>query len=710
MSESTIAATLGEDTIEKGVKAILYAFAAILLFMIVYYRFAGVVASVALSANLLLTVGFMVAVQATFTLSGLAGIVLTLGMAVDANVLIYERLREERERGASLMQAIRNGYDRALPTIIDTHLSSIFTAVVLYVVGNDNLKGFAISMTVGLIISLFTSLFMTRVMFDFWQSKGWLTKLTMMRLFAKPDVDFMSIRYIMFALTLGLSIVGLGLFIGRMPNDLNIDFQGGTAYGGKLTKGLTVAQLRNLVSEERQKEILSDVKVEEDTTDPDHRRYFLTFPHGDKERRSVSFSNAPKKDTAEARLANVAERASRLPDPSVEMLFNTTNDPKIEAEYHNNESRNFVIRTIEKEPELVQACLDQLLRVDEKGATVPLLQKIFARRDKDKLDDNGDTRLSFFTTLEAANDKNDKNIKPDATASPSFVKSLLNRELRRNLGIDDDKISLPFVFEVNGEGNSDSDGKFAVLKISFPEHNKAIKPEDLPKVEKALAETVATFARRPLPDRLENFDSALANETRMRAMWAVLASWAAMLVYLWFRFGNWTFGLAAVICLIHDLFFTLGAIAACYFVHGTAFGNLLMLDDFKIDLPSVAALLTLVGYSCSDTIVVFDRIREVRGKNPDLTPKMLNDSVNQTLSRTILSSLTVWLVVVVLYLFGGPGVHLFAFVMVVGVLVGTYSSIYIAAPLLLMFGEGKHEETPPQGGKLPMPTPEGAAV
>ena len=189
-------------------------------------------------------------------------------------------------------------------------------------------------------------------------------------------------------------------------------------------------------------------------------------------------------------------------------------------------------------------------------------------------------------------------------------------------------------------------------------------------------------------------------------MWAILASWAAILLYLWFRFGNWTFGLAAVICLIHDLFFTLGAIAACYFVHGTIVGEWLKIDDFKIDLPSVAALLTLVGYSVNDTIVVFDRIREVRGKNPDLTPKMLNDSVNQTLSRTILSSLTVWLVVFVLYIIGGPGVHLFAFVMVVGVIVGTYSSIYIAAPLLLMFGEGKHEEATPQIAK----TPEGAAV
>src|SRR6202035_279504 len=160
-------------------------------------------------------------------------------------------------------------------------------------------------------------------------------------------------------------------------------------------------------------------------------------------------------------------------------------------------------------------------------------------------------------------------------------------------------------------------------------------------------------------------------------------------------------------CLVHDLFFTLGAIAACHFLHGTAFGDLFGLEDFKIDLPAVAALLTLVGYSVNDTIVVFDRIREVRGKNPDLTPQMINDSVNQTLSRTVLASLTTWLVVIVLYIWGGPGVHLFAFVMVVGVIVGTYSSIYIASPLLLMFREGTHDASAP----VPAPRePEGAAV
>ena len=162
VSESMVGPTLGLDTIIKGVTAIVGAFAVVLVFMLFYYRFAGLVASVALLANLLLTIGFMIGVQATFTLPGLAGLVLMLGMAVDANVLIYERLREERERGASLALAIRNGYDRALPIIIDTHFTGIFTAVVLYVVGNDQLQGFGVSLTVGLIISLFTSLYMTR--------------------------------------------------------------------------------------------------------------------------------------------------------------------------------------------------------------------------------------------------------------------------------------------------------------------------------------------------------------------------------------------------------------------------------------------------------------------------------------------------------------------------------------------------------------------
>jgi SecD/SecF fusion protein len=187
-------------------------------------------------------------------------------------------------------------------------------------------------------------------------------------------------------------------------------------------------------------------------------------------------------------------------------------------------------------------------------------------------------------------------------------------------------------------------------------------------------------------------------------MYAILLSWAAILLYLWFRCGSWTFGLAAVLCLIHDLFFTLGGIALCHYLNQLIPG-FAGIEDFKIDLPAVAALLTLVGFSVNDTIVVFDRIREVRGKNPNLTPQMINDSVNQTLSRTLLSSFTAWLVVIVLYFFGGPGVHLFAFVMVIGVIVGTYSSIYVASPLLLLFGEGGRALTrAPMAGPPPSVT------
>src|SRR5581483_11228622 len=160
-----------------------------------------------------------------------------LGMAVDANVLIYERIREERERGANLVTAIRNGDDRAFPTIIDTHLTSIFTAIVLYTFGNDQLKGFAISLTVGLVISLFTSLYMTRLMFDCWQHRRWLDKLRMLRLFTSPNFNPMKYRFYFFGATTALTVLGLALFLARGEQGLNVDFRGGTVFGGRLKDG-----------------------------------------------------------------------------------------------------------------------------------------------------------------------------------------------------------------------------------------------------------------------------------------------------------------------------------------------------------------------------------------------------------------------------------------------------------------------------------------
>jgi SecD/SecF fusion protein len=621
VSETTKGATLGEDTIFKGTLSVGLAFAAVLIFMLIYYRFAGIVACIALLANLLLTVAFMVLVQATFTLPGLAGLVLMLGMAVDANVLIYERLREERERGASLALAIRNGYDRAFPTIIDTHLTSIFTAVVLYVVGNDQLKGFGISLTVGLIISLFTSLFVTRTIFDIWMGRNWIHKLTFMQLFKRPNINFMKIRYYMFGLTVGLTVVGGALFIYHLNNGgLNIDFVGGTAYSGRLVRPITVAELR-------------------DKLDPDKR------PMTDADRKEMALT-----DQERAELGTATED---LPDVSIEPEF--VSDPTLSQ---GDKSALFTVRTSVKDAALVQKVVNQKLgdllkRIDMKDPSIQ------AQNGK-----ASEATLEFVKSDDPTTAE---------VASPAQVTLLLN-EVFKDLGVKKFTLS-------RGPQAVAREGRFSQMVLTL---DQPIPVEDL---SKALAKVQADFRATPQPERLENFDSQLARDTQMKALEAILASWIAILLYLWFRFGSWTFGAATVLCLIHDLFFTLGAIALCHYIY-LIWPGFLGIADFKIDLPAVAALLTLVGYSVSDTIVVFDRIREVRGKNPLLTYTMINDSVNQTLSRTILSSLTVFLVVGVLYIFGGVGVHLFAFVMVVGVIVGTYSSIYIASPLLIMFGEG----------------------
>jgi SecD/SecF fusion protein len=182
--------------------------------------------------------------------------------------------------------------------------------------------------------------------------------------------------------------------------------------------------------------------------------------------------------------------------------------------------------------------------------------------------------------------------------------------------------------------------------------------------------------------------SAVAVSARYQAIYALVASWVLIILYLWIRFQGVAFGLAAVVALIHDVLVMLGAIALSSYI--APYFGWMYIEPFKINLPIIAAFLTIIGYSVNDTIVVFDRIREVRGKDPDLTAKMVNDSTNQTLSRTLLTSLTVFMVVVVLYFFAGQALRGLSFALIVGVITGTYSSIYVAAPILVwLVGKGK---------------------
>ena len=615
VSENTIGATLGETTIKNGLIAVAASFVAVLLFMLVYYRFAGFVACVALFVNLLLTVGFMVIMNAAFTLPGLAGIVLMLGMAVDANVLIYERLREEREKGATLAAAVRNGYDRALPTIIDTHLTSIFTAVVLYTFGNDALKGFSVSLTVGLIISLFTSLFITRLMFDYSMHKKWLTQLKMLKLFARPTFNFMKIRHAMFLATTISTVLGLALFLFRGERVLNVDFTQGTAYGGRLgeTKEKSLTEMQELLGEKRQGDLLKVKGVARNAQATNSYIYDVTYEDGSTTQ--VSLANPPDGATEPEQLANLTARLSHLPDHSIEQVYIGDDTKTLTG----GKSRSFTVRTTEKEKEIVQVALDRLLRDGPNPLLVQAKAKPWAATG------------SAVTIAFERQDGTPFDAKKNEGVSPAYFRDFVLRALRTgNLKEEADNVTVVGVPSANAE-DAAAEGqskRYATLSVDFAKmptvkgllDNPAKAGDATGFITETLTAAVGTFQQRPVPERLETFDPSLAKDTRGKAFMAILLSWGAILVYLWFRFGSWQFGLAAVLCLIHDLCFTLGCIAVCHFLHDTVVGRVLGLSDFKIDLAAVAALLTLVGYSVNDTIVVFDRIREVRGKNPGPHP------------------------------------------------------------------------------------------
>ena len=264
--EEKVGPTLGEDTIAKGVFAIWVSLLVVPIFMIIYYRFAGIVAVLALLVNMILLIGSMAFIQATFSLPGLAGLALTIGMAVDANVLVFERMREEKERGASLAQQIRNGFNRAWVTIFDSHVTNFLAAIVLYVVGTEEVKGFALTMIIGMAWNLFTAVFMSRVIFEVFYAKGWLKNVTMLKLMDKTNFDFIGPRYYCMAGSVVVIVLGLIATYVRGKGMFNIDFTGGTLVTIRLNdndpavKPLSESQRAQLV---RQKaSVLPDVTVE----------------------------------------------------------------------------------------------------------------------------------------------------------------------------------------------------------------------------------------------------------------------------------------------------------------------------------------------------------------------------------------------------------------------------------------------------------------
>jgi SecD/SecF fusion protein len=463
--------TLGRDAVQSGIKASIYGTLFVSAFMLIYYLLAGMVANVALIANIIILLGVMCALRATFTLPGIAGMVLTVGMAVDANVLIYERIREESAKGKSLRGAISAGYSRAFGTILDSHVTTLISSITLYWLGTGSIRGFGLSLTWGVAASLFTALVVTRLIFDFLLDRNWIKSIPMLHIIRAAKLDFMKLAKPAFAMSWLIILIGVGYGFHRGKSVFGKDFLGGDT----VTFGFT------------------------QRIEPDKLRSALT--------------------------------AAGIKDASIQYQKDLSSGR-------------------------------ETLRVDA------------AAGDGDKA---RDTLLQL------------------------------------------------------------SDRKFTVLGQDH------------------VGATVGSAIRRS-------------------AIIASLLSLFFILAYVAFRY-EFSFAVGAVVAVIHDVFMTIG----CYCLAGREF-----------NATTVAAVLTIIGFSMNDTIVIFDRIREdlklgIRGTFREV----MNQALNQTLSRTIITSGTVFLATMALFIFGGGAINDFAFTFLVGIITGTYSSIYIASALVLWWHKGQ---------------------
>ncbi|MBL8829546.1 MAG: protein translocase subunit SecD [Planctomycetaceae bacterium] len=658
-SELYIGPTLGRDTVEKGVRSMLVGTAAVVIFMLIYYRFAGIVANIAVVMNVLITISLMMMFQAAFTLSGLAGLALTVGMAVDANVLIYERMREELAKGTTLRMAIRNGFDRASSTIIDANVTTLIAGFVLYWIGTDQVKGFAVTLIIGLIANLFTAITVSRAIFDTVEKLRWVKTLKFMQLMTTTNIDFVGPRKL--AVSLSLIVIGIGLAACwvRGKGLLDIDFTGGTSVQVLFKEPKDVAKVREMVG------TLPDVTVQD-----------------------VKLST----ENAGVRYLIVTSKPNSVTDANGQVI----EDDIVERELHKifkgelaaNELTVSDVKPIGK-PAPKQGAALELRDTDNLLAFAPeaLLAQAETKSDAAKTDAaktepaktaapaTGATPAPGAPATPAAAPAKVDLFEGGTLAKLNFSEAIgqqtLTDLLRAQLKeTKKENVALELFEPQKQQGKTSSYGEWS-LKIALPQ---AETQSMLDTLKKKLVE-------EPFFPASSQIGATVAGTTQQQAVMAIVVSLALILAYVWFRFSQVTFGIAAVVAVIHDVLVTLGALALSYWLAGPL--GVLGVDQFKINLPIIAAFLTIIGYSLNDTIVIFDRIREIRGKSTAITPELINLSVNQTLSRTILTASTVFLTVLVLYAIGGQGIHGFAFALVVGSIAGTYSTIYIATPIVL---------------------------
>ncbi|MFP4089432.1 MAG: protein translocase subunit SecDF [Cyclobacteriaceae bacterium] len=496
VEEAIVGPTLGKEAQAQGISSILIGLGVVVIFMLLYYAKGGLVANVALVFNIFFILGILAQLNAALTLPGIAGIVLTIGMSIDANVLIFERIREELRAGSKLRAAINAGYSKAYSSIIDSNATTFITAVILYVLGQGPVRGFAVTLMIGIICSFFSAVFITRIIIEWMTRKGDQSKISFSTPFtgnmlANLNFDFMSRRKVAYIFSGAVITLGMVLLFAQGGLNLGVDFTGGRSYVITFNEPVVPSDLQTSFGDE--------------------------FENTSVEVKTYGANNVLKVTTSYL-----------------------VGDESMEAD---EEVRSRLISGIEE----------------------------------------------FTGSTFQAN-----------VAEPG-------------------------------------DGIFTISSSS-------------------------------------KVGATIADDIKQAAQESIVVALLAIFLYILVRFRKWQYGLGAVIALFHDVLFVLSAYAIARLAGIT----------YEVDQVFIAAMLTIVGYSINDTVIVFDRIRETLGLRPKAEIKeVINESVNNVMSRTLITSLTTLVVVLILLIFGGEVLRGFSFALVIGILIGTYSSIFIASPVVV---------------------------
>ena len=709
---NTLGPSLGKDNLLRGLEACLLSLIVTAMIMLGYYFVAGLVANIALLILAVAIFGIMSFVDATFTLPGLAGIALSIAMAVDANVLIYERIREEIVNNREdLRSAIRLGFSRAMSAIIDGNLTNLIVCVVLLYTATTEVKGFAYTMIIGVVATLFAALFVTRTILWLYTDILKARSLPMLPTVVpaihralEPNINWIGLRKFFLPLSAVLVIASLALVWSRGSLIFDTEFRGGVSMAMRTAvvdanhDGVPDSALPNgqparvLLS-------LNDVRDRVRAIGAEAEATLANMPAAEQDTNSPQALRAKTlREMTRASVLTMGE--SQLRDDVVyssDFQIKVANPSGIQDEAT---ITNTVVQAIVDE---FGTQLDVTPTIEFAGAgdvlhttyTFPITDPELGKN----IDDPRYTeRVNEFLGGAAV-------VLRDM--EPAITLSDLEHRLERMRGQPDFRTALGRRVQViglepaDGAGGAPTYRSAAVLVFDEAVNYLTGEPdrwdEQVAAVEWKLVN--AALQQPPALLSVSSFSSAVAETLAANAVVAIVFSLLGMLTYIWLRFGSLRYSLASVVALGHNVIICLGALALTHYVSGGRFASMILLDEFRIDLNVIAALLTIIGYSLNDTIVILDRIRENRGKMLIVTGGIVNQSINQTFSRTVLTGGSTILASIILYVLGGTGIQPFAFTFLIGLIAGTYSSVAIAAPLVYKSGGERpiaetHQEMP----------------